>query len=80
VCWGRLETRHLQGAEEEIPGLQGRREKTAKEDEISTVSLVNRHGECTISGEQDGRVNITHKERECVSGGLGYVLPGDMAP
>jgi len=34
----RLETRPPQGAEEEIPGLQGRREKTAKEDEISTLS------------------------------------------
>jgi len=37
--------------------------KTAKEEEIPTVP----YGECTISGEQDGRVNITHKEQECVS-------------
>jgi len=76
VWWGRRETQHPQGAEEEIPGLQGRREKTATEEEISTVSPVHRYGECTISGEQDGRANITHKERECVSGGLCYVHNG----
>jgi len=35
-------------------------------------------GECTIS-EQDGQVNITHKERECVLWGVCYVLHGDMA-
>jgi len=32
VWWGRRETRHPQGAEDEIPGLQGREEKTVKED------------------------------------------------
>jgi len=62
VWWGRRETQHPQGAEEEIAGLQGREEKTAKEEEILTVSPVHRHGERTISGDQDGRVNITHKE------------------
>jgi len=51
----------------------------AKEEKISTVSPVHRHGEHTISGEQDGLVTITHKKQECVSGGLCYVLHGDMA-
>jgi len=66
VWWGRRETRNPQGAEEEIPGLQGREEKMAKEEEILTISSVHHHGECTISGEQDGQVNITHEEREWI--------------
>jgi len=43
---------------------------TAKEEKIPTISPVHRHGERTISGEQDGRVNITHRKRECVLGSV----------
>jgi len=74
VWWGRRETRHPQGAEEEKPGLQGRKEKTAKEEKIPTVSPVHYHGERMISGEQDGQVNIESMFREG-----SVVLHGDMA-
>jgi len=49
VWWGRRETRHPQGAEEEIPGLQGREEKTVKEEEIPTISPVHIMGNVRLT-------------------------------